>query len=283
MRSPATPSRRSGALRVYKTSQPTAPSGNGGACGTSPATVSPHQAASRSAVSTASRSPSAAGNHGPRRSGDTRRTHCSAMRGARGAHRHHNERVSGSESTVVPPSAGAALSSYRRHSWAFFGVGAASCALGYAALWIAGFPDDGPASTVAIGLFGLGIVPVLVGLGSLVQSLRMAACMRRYPWRTLQVRQSLDSWGGNPILALGPDGEHALFLKAIKQRWAYFVVLDHVLFAGRPDRNGVVATPDGRRLIWARRPRGGWHRRWLARKVLRLNGRDLARTVDGAK
>lgn len=102
--------------------------------------------------------------------------------------------------------------------------------------------------------------------------------MRRYPWQDLPVRQSLDSWGGNPILALGPDGEHVLFLRAIKQRWGYFVDLDHVLFAGRPSRGGVISTPDGRHLVWARRPRGARHRRRLARKVPELNGRDPSAT-----
>lgn len=167
---------------------------------------------------------------------------------------------------------------YRRHSWEFAGVGAAAWGLGYAALWLAGFPDDGVVSTLAEWCFGGGVVPIIVGLGALGYSLRMSRSMRRFPWQTVPVRHVLFSWGGAPAFALGPDGEHVLFLVAIRTRWDAFYGLDHVLFSGDLDRRGVVRTPGGS-LVWVRRPRGAWCRRHLQRRVSRLNADAAPSTV----
>jgi len=140
----------------------------------------------------------------------------------------------------------------------------------YLTLLVAGFPDEGLASNIAVGLVGFGIVPVVIGVGSLLYSLRMGACILRFPWQTLQVRQELLSWGGSPAVALGPDGEHVLFLVAIRPRWETFEGFETLLFAGDPDRRGVVSTPRGD-LVWVRRPRGAWYRRHLQRRVAKSN------------
>ncbi|PJI93442.1 hypothetical protein [Luteimicrobium subarcticum] len=169
------------------------------------------------------------------------------------------------------------LSAYRRHSWIFAGSGVAMWVLAVVVLWAAGFPDDGFVSGLATFLMGIGLVALVVGLGALAFSLRMVRYVHRYPTQLLPVRQSFDSLGGSPILALGDDGQHPLFLVAMRQRWDLFTSLDQVLFCGRPDRRGVIATQDGQNIIWSRGPRGGArHRNWLARKVARLNAQPSA-------
>jgi hypothetical protein len=174
------------------------------------------------------------------------------------------------------PGTAAALRRYRLRSLGLAGSGLLGAAVGAAVLELAGYPEDGPVSTIVVLVLGASVVPLVGGLLALANSVRMRAALARHPWREWPARYAqvggAATPNGQPTLLLGDGdgdgvgvGEHVLTLVAFNWRWTPFAGVDRVRLAGPPTRGGVVS-PTGRdHLVWARRPLSGAWRRHLVR------------------
>lgn len=155
------------------------------------------------------------------------------------------------------------------------GIGVASEVIGNGVALIAGFPDDGPVFWFTALLIGGGLVPLLGGLVALANSLRMWAALAHNAWRVMPMRYGEVGVGplpnGQPTLLVGDEAKDVLSLVSFNWRWPVFATLDTVWFAGNLLRGGVVSPPGGTYLAWARRPRTGWWRRALRRRVLAMH------------
>jgi hypothetical protein len=115
-----------------------------------------------------------------------------------------------------------------------------------------GVPD-----LVVVVPMALGCLLATFGIVSLLNSVRMAYVLVKYPWievgSNFAEMRGLGTPNGQPVLTLSGAGrEWRLTLAALRWRWSSFTE-PTLVFAGRPGRGGVVAPPGRRTVAWAGR------------------------------
>jgi hypothetical protein len=147
-----------------------------------------------------------------------------------------------------------ALLRYHARGWGWLFLGALLAFVGSLFLDDSGDAKEGvPGLVPEIPIF-LALAAFAIGGLVLLQSLRMAWALLRYPWRParsqLDVIDVAGSPNGQPVV-LAHDGT-PLTLAALVWRWRHFAYTP-LIVAGRRRRGGVIATPDRRHMTWAGR------------------------------
>ena len=121
----------------------------------------------------------------------------------------------------------------------------------------AGVPEVVPGAFLVAALLA-----GLVGILSLLNTVRIVWVLARQPWRRVEADFE-EIWrgvtpNGQPVLHLVQgDNRWTLTLAALKWRWQRFD-RPELLLAARPRRGGVVATEDRRAIVWAGRSPVTW-------------------------
>ncbi|MCX5393248.1 hypothetical protein [Streptomyces sp. NBC_00094] len=158
---------------------------------------------------------------------------------------------------------------YWRFAWVWLGCGIAGTV---GCPWI-GIAADGAGvkwlGSLMAGLWALFIGASIFGSCLVFNAARMRHRLRRHPWRPYPVSVLPPGWGG-PIVQLRPAGSGVVFVQsvvALNYRWHHVADVATLWFCGVPGQGGVLARPGGKPLLWGRRIRVSWIRRWRERAV----------------
>ena len=157
---------------------------------------------------------------------------------------------------------------YWRFAWLWAGCGAVGTV---GCPWIGVIADQAGVKwlgTLMADLWVVSLSALLFGACWVYNAARMRHRLRRWPWKSYPVTALAPHMGG-PVMQLRPPDSGLVFVQSVvglNHRWHLVVGSDTLWFCGTPGRGGVLAQPGGEPLLWGRRIRIPWLRRWWQRR-----------------